>query len=59
MTVTHLFIFVLYTSVFNRGSTEPQGSASGCQELRRNRPKMPFSSIWFIADSRIDNWITA
>ena len=26
---------------FNWGSAEPQGSASGCQGFRRNRPKLP------------------
>ena len=30
---------------FNRGSAEPKGSASGCQGLRRNRSKLPWTKF--------------
>jgi len=33
--------WILYISFLNRGSAEPQGSASGCQGFRLNRLKLP------------------
>ena len=47
---------------FNRVSAEPQGSASGCQGFRRNRPKLPgtkFATTVLCGCSNIDTWIIA
>jgi len=47
---------------FNRDSAEPQGTTSGCQGFRRNRPKLPgtkFATTILYCCSNIDTWIIA
>jgi len=47
---------------FNRGSTEPLRSASGCQGFRRNRPKLPgakFATTVLCGCNNIETWIIA
>ena len=49
-------------SVFQSGSAEPPGSASGCQGFRRSRPKLPgtkFETTVLCRCSIVDTWITA